>query len=36
MDLDDLLETLKHMREQYGASAEYQKLRGELPQDWPL
>ena len=36
MDLDELLETLKLMRGKYGASAEYQKLRRELPEDWPL
>lgn len=36
IDLQDLLETLQRMREKYGESAEYQKLRGELPKDWPL
>jgi hypothetical protein len=36
VDLQDLLETIKSMRAKYGKSAEYQKLRGELPDDWPL
>jgi hypothetical protein len=36
IDLQDLLETIKGMRAKYGASAEYQKLRRDLPEDWPL
>ncbi len=36
MDLGALLEALKLMRARYGADAEYQKLRRELPEDWPL
>lgn len=36
MDLGALLETLKLMREKYGAGEEYRKLRRELPEDWPL
>jgi hypothetical protein len=36
MDLDELLKTLKRMRKEYGNSAEYKKIRGELPEDWPL
>ena len=36
MDLDELLQTVKRMRKQYGSDAEYKKLRAELPDDWPL
>ena len=36
MDLDELLRTVKRMRQQYGSDAEYKKLRAELPDDWPL
>jgi len=36
IDLQDLLETIKSMRAKYGKSAEYQKLRRDLPEDWPL
>ena len=36
IDLQELLETLRRLRKEHGASAEYQKLRRELPEDWPL
>jgi hypothetical protein len=36
IDLRELLETLKRLRKQYADNAEYRKLRGELPKDWPL
>jgi len=36
IDLQDLLETIKRMRKAYGDSAEYKKLRRDLPEDWPL
>jgi hypothetical protein len=36
MDLHELLETLKRLRKEYGDSAEYRKLRGELPEEWPI
>lgn len=36
IDLDELLQTLKRMRKEYGDSAEYKKLRSELPEDWPI
>ena len=36
IDLQELLETIEKMRAKYGTSAEYQKLRRDLPDDWPL
>ena len=36
IDLQELLDTLKRMRKEYGKSAEYRKVRKELPVDWPL
>ena len=36
MDLQELLGTVKRMRKEHGGSEEYQKLRKDLPQDWPL
>jgi hypothetical protein len=36
IDLQDLLKTIKGMRAKYAKSAEYQKLRRDLPEDWPL
>jgi hypothetical protein len=36
MDLEDLLATVRRMREQYAGTAEYEKLRRELPEKWPL
>ena len=36
MPLDELLADIKRMRKQYASDAEYKKMRGELPKDWPL
>jgi len=36
IDLQELLATIETMRAKYGTSAEYQRLRRELPEDWPL
>ena len=36
MDLGELLQTIKRMRKEHADSAEYRKLRKELPEDWPL
>ena len=36
MDLQTLLETLERFRRDFGDDAEYQRLRGELPADWPM
>ncbi len=36
MDLNELLAAIKKMRRQHGDDAEYQKMRAELPSDWPL
>ena len=36
IDLQEFLKTLKRLRQGHGDSAEYQKLRGEIPKDWPL
>jgi hypothetical protein len=36
MELDELLRILKRMAKEYAYDAEYQKVRAELPSDWPL
>ena len=36
MDLADLLDTLERLRQDYATDPEYQRLRGELPADWPM
>ena len=36
MELQELLDTLERFRRDYGADAEYQTLRADLPADWPL
>ncbi len=36
MDLQVLLDTLERLRRKFGKSPEYQKLRRELPDDWPI
>ncbi len=36
MDLQDLLDTLERLRRKFGKSPEYQKLRREFPDDWPI
>ena len=34
--LHELLETLERLRREHGDSPEYQALRRQLPQEWPL
>jgi len=34
--LQELLDTIRRMRKEHGGSPDYQKLRKELPKDWPL
>ncbi len=36
MELDDLVATLKRVRETSGEDPEYLKLRASLPDDWPI
>lgn len=36
IDLQELLDTLERLRQKFGQNPEYQKLRRELPDDWPL
>jgi hypothetical protein len=36
IDLQDLLGTIARMRKEHSGDAEYQKLRRELPESWPL
>ena len=36
MDLQEFLKTLKQLCRKHGDGAEFQKMRGELPKDWPL
>jgi hypothetical protein len=36
MDLEELLERLRQLKQEFGATAEYQRLRRALPADWPL
>ncbi|HEY6199904.1 MAG TPA: hypothetical protein VI231_14935 [Candidatus Binatia bacterium] len=36
MELDELLRILKRMAKDSSYDAEYQKVRAELPSDWPL
>lgn len=36
MDLQELLDTLERLRREYGKNPEYQKMRRELPEDWPI
>lgn len=36
MDLQELLDTLERLRRECGKGSEYQKMRRELPEDWPL
>jgi hypothetical protein len=36
MELDELLATLARLRAEHGADPEYQRLRADLPADWPL
>ena len=36
MELDELLDTLTRFRREFADDAEYQRLRDELPADWPM
>lgn len=36
MELDDLVATLKRVRETSGDDPEYMELRAPLPDDWPI
>lgn len=36
MDLDDLIDRLKRIKERFGRNLEYQNLRKSLPKDWPM
>ncbi len=36
MDLEVLYATLERLRVEHAQDPDYQKLRGELPADWPL
>ena len=33
---EEIIEALTRLRREQAGSPEYQKLRGELPQDWPV
>ncbi|HET7394556.1 MAG TPA: hypothetical protein VFK25_12235 [Candidatus Binatia bacterium] len=36
IDQEEIIEALTRLRREQAGSPEYQKLRGELPQDWPV
>ncbi len=36
IDLQELLDTLDRLRREFGKSAEYQELRRDLPDEWPM
>lgn len=36
LDLQELLNTLERLRREFGRNPEYQKLRKDLPDDWPM
>ena len=36
MDQKDVIAALKRLRAQHSADPEYQKLRKDLPKDWPI
>ncbi|MCY4486724.1 MAG: hypothetical protein OXF11_06345 [Deltaproteobacteria bacterium] len=36
MELDDLVATLKHVRETSGKDSDYLEARASLPDDWPI
>ena len=36
MELQELLDTLDRVRRESGDSLEYQRLRRQLPADWPM
>lgn len=36
MGLEEVLKALKRLKREFGASPDYQKIRKDLPEDWPL
>ena len=36
VDQDDLLRRIKTFKKKYATDPEYQKLRADLPKEWPL
>ena len=36
MSQEELLEALEQLRKKYANTAEYKKLRQDLPKDWPV
>ena len=36
VSLQELLETLERLRQEHGDNPEYQALRRQLPEEWPL
>ena len=36
IDQQEIVQALARLRQEQADSPEYQKLRGELPQDWPV
>ena len=36
MELQELLDTLDRLRREFADSPEYQRLRQQLPADWPM
>jgi hypothetical protein len=36
IDQQEIIEALARLRREQADNPEYQKLRGELPQDWPV
>jgi hypothetical protein len=36
IDQEQIIEALTRLRREQAGNPEYQKLRGELPQDWPV
>ncbi len=36
INLQEFLDTLKRLRREFGKNREYQELRRDLPDDWPI
>jgi hypothetical protein len=36
MELQELLDLLERVKQEFGSDPEYQELRSSLPEDWPL
>jgi hypothetical protein len=36
IDQEEIIEALARLRREQADNTEYQKLRGELPEDWPV